>query len=290
MLSSICAVMLPACLREQVPANYYTFTDDTIASFLEKNSDDFSTFIDILKKAKVWGEMQTYGTYTCFAPTNEAFSRYFEEKGIGSVDDLDYAECDTIARTHLLDRSYYTTDMVEGAFPTPNRLDRYLSFSCDSDSVTGRIYYLVNKDSRMIARDDTVQNGVMQIVDRVVVPSTLMLPELIEQDSTVSIFYNALVLTRMCDSLEYYQDLTYPTPSYDSITTGVKYHTGDEWEYAIFPEKRYFKYTVFAEPNSVYRKHNINNLEDLKKYAKEVYDKSYPNDALYRHSRSSHRL
>lgn len=272
-------LLLASCLNEQSPATYYTFVDDNIASYLEKNSDDFSTFVSILKKARVWGELQTYGTYTCFAPTNEAFETYFAEKNITSVDALTFEECDTIARTHLLDHAFYTTDLVEGAFPTPNRLDRYLAFSCDSDSVTGRIYYLVNKNSRMLERDDTVQNGVIQIVDKVVVPSTLMLPELMETDSTVSIFYSALILTRMCDSLEYYQDLNYPCPSYDSITTGVLYHTGAEWEYAIFPEKRYYRYTVFAEPNSVYNANGIYNLNDLIKHAKEIYDESYPNDA-----------
>ena len=278
-LSSALAMALTSCFMEQSPETYYTFLDDNIASYLEKRSDDFSIFIDILKKANVWGELKTYGTYTCFAPTNEAFLTYFAEKDIPSVESLDFKECDTIARTHLLDESYYTTDLLEGAFPSPNRLDRYLSFSCDSDTVTGRLYYLVNKTSRMLERDDTVQNGVIQIVDKVVVPSTLMLPELIEQDTALTMFYWALVTTRMCDSLEDYQDLTYPTPSYDSITTGVRYHTGDEWEYAIFPEHRYFKHTIFAEPNSVFRAHGIYTTDDLVKHAKEVYDKSYPADA-----------
>lgn len=278
-LAAFLVLVTASCFEEQAPSSYYTFLDDNIASYLEKNSEDFSTFIDILKKARVWGELSTYGTYTCFAPTNDAFEEYFREKDIVSVESLTFEECDTIARTHLLDFAYYTSDLIEGAFPTPNRLDRYLAFSCDSDTVTGRIYYLVNKTSRMLERDDTVQNGVIQIVDKVVVPSTLMLPELMAQDTAISIFYNALVMTRMCDSLEYYQDLTYPTPSYDSITTGVLYHTGDEWEYAIFPEKRYYKYTVFAEPNSVFRKHGINSLSDLIAHAKQVYDESYPNDA-----------
>ncbi|MBO4500123.1 MAG: fasciclin domain-containing protein [Bacteroidaceae bacterium] len=274
-----------SCLREQAPETYYTFLDDNIASFLEKNKSDFSMFIEVLQRAELWGELQTYGTYTCFAPTNDAFNDFLEEKRIEkkrdryTLDSLTFKECDTIARTHLLDRCYYTTDLVEGAFPSPNRLDRYLAFTCDSDSVSGRIYYMVNKTSRILERDDTVQNGVIQIVNSVIVPSTQMLPDLIKGDTAVSIFYSALIETRLCDSLVKYKDDTYPTPSYDSITTGVKYHTGNEYEYAIFPENRYFKYTMFVEPNSVMRAHGIKNLEDLKRYAKEVYDESYPLDA-----------
>ena len=61
-------------------ATYYTFEDHTISSFLEENGVyDFSYFIEILKKAHLWGEMATYGEYTCFAPTNEAVEQYLKE-------------------------------------------------------------------------------------------------------------------------------------------------------------------------------------------------------------------
>ena len=46
-----------------------------------------------------------------------------------------------------------------------------------------------------------------------------------------------------------------------------------------YPDHRYFKFTAFVETDSVYRAHGINNLDDLKRYAKEVYDESYPEDA-----------
>lgn len=271
---------LISCVDSLNPATYYTFKDDTVASYLEKNEEDFSSFIEVLKRAKVWGEMRTYGEYTCFAPTNEAFEIYLQENNLSSLDELTDLECDTIAQTHILNQAYFTTDLVEGAFPSPNRLDRYLTFSCDSDTLdNNKLFYRVNKTARMLQRDDTVQNGVMQIVDRVIEPSTLTLPYLMKSDTAISIFYEALVLTRMCDSLEDYTDENYRTPGNDSCTTGVPYHTGNENEFAIFPEKRYFKFSAFVEPNSVYRAAGINNIEDLIEYAKKIYDESYPNDA-----------
>lgn len=273
-------VLCLSCVDEYAPGSFYTLTDDTVASYLESNSDDFSSFIEVLKRAKVWGEMRTYGTYTCFAPTNEAFEIYLQEKNLSSTEELTDKQCDTIAWTHLLDHTYFTTDLVEGAFPSPNRLDRYLTFSADSDTLMGnKLFYRVNKTARLLQRDDTVQNGVVQIVDRVIEPSTLTLPFLMKADTTISIFYAALVETGMADSLEDYTDELYRAPGGDSTTIGVRYHTGNEWEYAIFPEKRYFKYSVFVEPNSVYRAAGIYNLEDLKRYAKQVYDESYPADA-----------
>ena len=275
--SAVLASLLAGCFDEQHPGSYYTFTDHTVASYLEENSDEFGLFIDILKKAQIWGEMATYGEYTCFAPTNQAVENYLVEKDYECVESIPKLVCDTIALTHLLNAPYYTTDLVEGAFPSPNRLDRYLSFTCDS-AEDGLRYY-VNKDSWLMQMNDTVQNGVVHIVDRIIEPSTLMLPELIEKDTAVSIFYQALMLTHMNDSLEKYLDENYRTPSGDSCITGVYYHTGNEWEYAIFPEKRYFKYTALVETNEVYRAAGINCLDDLIAYAKQVYDESYPLDA-----------
>jgi hypothetical protein len=57
-------------------------------------------------------------------------------------------------------------------------------------------------------------------------------------------------------------------------TSGSALYTRSFW-----PEKRYFKYTAFVEPDSVYRVHGINNMDDLKAYAKRIYDETFPEDA-----------
>lgn len=185
MFSAISLFIFSSCLDEAHPGTYYTFEDYTIASFLEENGKyDMSHFIEIMKKAKIWGELATYGNYTCFAPTNEAVEIYLREKGYPSVSAIPNNVCDTIAMTHLLNSPYFTTDLVEGAFPSPNRLDRYLSFSCGMGP-DSTIRYYVNKDSWLQRMNDTVQNGVVHVVDRVIEPSTLMLPQLLANDSTI---------------------------------------------------------------------------------------------------------
>lgn len=283
---SIVFVCMSSCLDEYAPGSYYTFSGNTIASFLEnEKNNSFTSFIYVLKRAGLWGEMQTYGSYTCIAPTNSAFESYLRDKaalkGVDSLrlEDLSVEECDTIAKTHLLSELYFTTDMIEGSFPTTNRLDRYLTYSFGSDSLdNNKLIYFINKTARMIERDDTVENGVVHIVDQVVQPSSDFLPDLLKSDPDISIFYAALVKTHLNDSLIYYKDLSYRAPGGDSCVTGVKYHTGNEWEYAIFPENRYIKFTAFVETNQVYAQRGINSLEDLIEYADSVYHESYPND------------
>ena len=40
-----------SCLDEIAPGNYYTFTGETVAGFLDNKNQDFSSFIYVLKKA-----------------------------------------------------------------------------------------------------------------------------------------------------------------------------------------------------------------------------------------------
>ena len=146
----------------------YNGATGSVRNFYEDNSHGkFLPVFDVYGPVTLPGEMATYGEYTCFAPTNEAIEQYLREKGYASVADIPDIVCDTIGQTHLLNNPYFTTDLVEGAFPSPNRLDRYLSFSCDSGP-GGTPRYYVNKDSWLMRMNDTVQNGVVHVVDRVI--------------------------------------------------------------------------------------------------------------------------
>lgn len=285
----VIAISQQSCLDEYAPGNYYTFTGETVADFLSNREESFSSFIEVLKKAGLWGEMRTYGEFTCLAPTNEAIDIYLAEKNLSSVSELSVKECDTIAKTHIIGYAFYFADMVEGALPFPNRLDRYLIYTYDTLTEADREIYgenksylcKINRSATLLERDDTVQNGVMHIVDRVIQPSNSFLPDILKKDSTISIFYQALVLTGMTDSLVKHMDETYLEPGEDSCTIGYfrEVTSSGESENKIWPEKRYFKYTAFIEPNSVYQAYNINNVTDLANYAKQIYDESYPEDA-----------
>ena len=77
-----------SCLDEIVPGNYYTFTGETIADYLENRDSIFSDYIYCLKSAGRWGEMSSYGDYTCFAPTNSSFQKVFDEWGVENIEGL----------------------------------------------------------------------------------------------------------------------------------------------------------------------------------------------------------
>ena len=284
---------LSACVDndDDVPMNYYSSTKMTAAEFLEDRPEMFSEFIGILKRTPYFSMLSTYGTYntagllkyTLFAPTNEGIDRYLKSMGYSSIDQIPVATCDTLARTHIIKQgAFFTTDLSEGALPELNMADSYIVLSSDSDVTNeNKLIYYINKNSRVVEYNDSVTNGVVHVLNNVISSSSLLLADKIAEDPTLTLFNEALHLTGMADSLVKYIDETYSCGD-DSVHTGVMVRcTSGSALYtrSFWPEKRYFKYTAFVEPDSVYRVHGINNMDDLKAYAKRISDETFPEDA-----------
>jgi uncharacterized surface protein with fasciclin (FAS1) repeats len=276
---------------DDVPMNYYSSTKLTAAQFLEERPEQFSEFIALLKRTPYFSMLSTYGTYssagllkyTVFAPTNEGVANYLNRMGYSSIDDIPAATCDTLVRTHIIKKgAFFTTDVSEGALPELNMDDSYIVLSSDSDvNNNNRIIYYINKNSRIIERDDSVTNGVVHVLDNTISSSSMLLPDKIEEDSILSLFSQALKLTGMCDSLMKNLDESYFCGE-DSVNTGTMERcTSGSQQYTrtFWVGKRYFKYTAFVEPDSVYHRYGIYTIDDLKEYAKKIYDETYPEDA-----------
>lgn len=279
-----------SCFEEQHPGTYYTFTGYTVASFLESRPDNFSEFVKVLKKANLWSELSTYGFYTCFAPDNNAVNRFVHERGelagktYDSVDDLPKSDCDTLAWTHLLEMTCYVAEMVEGSFPKVNMNDRFLMLSFDSVSATAQgdtIHKLtrrINKLSSLVEYDDTVENGVVHVIDRCIDFSGDYIFDIIDNDRNTILFSEALKLTGLQDSLKIWYDDKYHIGD-DSIDIGVPLTSAGNNYTVYYWEKKKTCFTIFVEPDDVYSANGIDSLEALIDYAKTVYDQVYPEDS-----------
>ena len=268
-----------SCSDDPDSSNYYTFTGEMVSDYLDNRPELYSEFTEILHRSGMYGMMATYGTYTCFAPTNDAIDRYLKEHGYSSVADLPKEECDTLSWNHIIASTFFTTDLSDGNIPTANMNERFLSFSCDTNSTSGNILYYVNMASKLIVRDDSVENGVVHTLDRVIQPSSSYLPEKLLEDKNVSLFASALTLTGLADSLYEYFDLDYYVDP-DSVFKPIPFHRSGESDFRMYyPEHRMKRFTVLVETNKVFAEAGINSLDDLKAHAKEVYDEMYPEDA-----------
>ena len=98
-----------------------------------------------------------------------------------------------------------------------------------------------------------------------------------KKDSTISLVYSAMKLCHLDTLMRDYKDESYHL-SVDSIDQWYPQATAVEVDMVGYMEHRYFGFTGFIEQNDVFAAHGIHNLDDLKAYAKAVYDEVYPED------------
>jgi len=272
---------------DDVPMNRYTAEKMTAAQFLTENESRVGDFITLLKRTSYFAMLSTYGDYTVFAPNNEAFAKYMATNSYNSIDEIPLAVCDTLVRTHIIKtKAYFTTDISEGSLGM-NMAETFIELSINTDAENNNaVVHFANKVARMVEYDDSVTNGVVHIVNNIIPRTSDKLPDVIKADSTVSIFAEALFMTGLADSLMAYEDKSYPEWGADKASQDSAY----TWNLSLkckaegadpiqWVQKRYFKYTAFVEPDSIYKKYGIKNVSDLEAYAKKIYDEVYPEDA-----------
>ena len=131
-----------SCTDEPDAENFYTFTGEMMSDYL-KNRAQYSDFKTIVERAKLMDLLATYGQYTCFLPSNEAVQQYLKEHNLSSIDQLSDAECDTIARTHLIANMYSTYEMATfRTIPTMNMMGRYLSTTPGLDNDSNAVIFV----------------------------------------------------------------------------------------------------------------------------------------------------
>ena len=247
---------LVSCSDDPGVENYYTSTSEYATDYLQGN-DQYSMYVQILQRAtgakgnlRLVELLASYGSYTVFAPTNDAVKMFLASKGVSSVDELPKEDCDTVALNSIIETAYFTTDVSDGTYPQSNMLDQYLTIRSDSDLVSNpgqvTLAMYVN-DARLIQTDDSVSNGVVHTVDRVVLTSTQMISEFIDEDENCSLYAQALKATGVDKLMLEYEDETYSvgSDSIDWTNDALVLPTASESDNVAYMEHRYYKYTFF---------------------------------------------
>jgi len=260
---------------EIAPESYYTFTGDRLGEYLQKNPGQFSLFVELLERSNVIGLLNAYGYYTCFAPTNEALETYFDQKGIAGISDLDQDDIEKIVKDHIIVGFVITTDeFIEGRLPQLSMSNRYISTSFASFQ-EGTPVIMVNRTSPILESNIEVHNGVIHAIGEVLKPTEKTLVEAIEEDEKFTLFASALKITGLDKKLVLIEDKSYNRSDYYYANDGVV-RLG---VLMTLPDFRKYGYTALMESDETYRLHGIENLDDLRQYARTVYDVVYPGDA-----------
>ncbi|WP_340114836.1 fasciclin domain-containing protein [Maribellus mangrovi] len=266
--------VLPSCNSDDIGDNYYTFTGETVGQYITNRPENYSEFAKILEKTEVMGLLNSYGDYTCFLPDDIAMMRYYESKGASSVDDFTDEELKKIAYNHIIKDFEITSDQfAEGFLPNLTMSGRYLDISIETG--TNNIIYRVNTDSEVLKKDIELHNGVVHAIDNAISPTENTLEEAISQDEKYSLFYEALVATGLNEKLTPIKDDSYDWTDFED-EDDIPYGAG--WIITV-PRERKYGFTALMESDATFAENEINNLDDLKAYAKQVYDAKYPEDA-----------
>lgn len=183
-----------------------------------------------------------------------------------------------IAKNHIIEMGYKTTDIYDGAFPMSTMNHRFTTVEWTTNEA-GQVFPLLNNSARIINQDLEMENGYIQVIDAVLSPSNKLLPELIEAQQSFRIFCDAMKLTGV-DSLLNIYDLD---PDYDNTLTGPSLDS--ETSTSPYPKEKKQKYTVLIEPDALYNSNGIYNLEDLKAFAEKWYGTEAQND--YRNDKNA---
>ena len=212
-----------------------TTKDVNIVDYLRQKPDEFSSIVQILDKTDISSYLNAYGAYTFFVPTNDAIKNYLTETGKASIDALTVDELKQMVRLHLIQDTLRTTDFDDGKMPRITMYGQYLITG--AANISGVTRTIVNRRALITVPNISLANGVVHIIDKVLLPATKTTAQIIEADTRYSIFTQALKATGYYDTLNV---ITNDTAS------------------------RYKWLTVLAQSDSVFNSVGINSFDDLK--------------------------
>ena len=126
--------------------------------------EDFSILTEALVKADLVDALNQSGELTVFAPTNEAFNKLFNKLGVDGVSDLSKKQLTPILLNHVVKGQVMASDVKSGEVSTLNEKSS-LNIDKSADGVK------INKSSNVIKTDIKASNGVIHVIDAVLVPA-----------------------------------------------------------------------------------------------------------------------
>lgn len=250
LILSVLGTVFYSCTQQKYAER--TDTQVNILGYLQNDPDNFSEILDILKLTGNDVFIGTYGTYTFFAPTNDAVDMYLQQLGVNSVDEVNMEDLQDLVRLHLIDQTISTSSFTDGKIPTPTMLGQYLTTGAKNEN--GETKITVNKVARITNANIEVGNGIIHVIDHVLPKATKTLSEKIASEDDLSLFNEALKATGWDEKLD--QPVTYDEDSIPSYLT------------------------VFAQTNEVFQEAGINSLQDLEDKYSQTGNPMDPEDSL----------
>jgi transforming growth factor-beta-induced protein len=195
-LSLITGVLFfSSCEKEEDPP--MEPDQDMPMSIAEIASDDpnFSTLVEALIKTDLASTLSGSGTFTVFAPTNDAFEALFSSLQISGLDDLSADALTPILLYHVLGETTTSSMFSDGYYsslsPAQGRnVSMYIS-TFNGVSINGA--------AMVTTADIEASNGVIHVIDAVLMPPTVV--DLAVQNGNFETLVSAVVGAELAETL-----------------------------------------------------------------------------------------
>ena len=237
--------MLTQLSCEEVPKKFETkYNRVNIATWLYENEDQYSNFIQIMEASDLTDALSSYNPngdrYTLFLPSNEAFKKFFEEsEDFNNMQDLlaNIEFTNALSRYHVVNRRIATNDFPLGALQDTTIGGNILTIAYiqGEDST----YFKINNRAFVEKEDLEMANGVIHVLDNVLIPIVYSGFEWLKENKDYSLFTEILELTGLDDTLGIF-------------ITDEQGRIKNNW------------YTLLVEADSIFNKHELYSIDDLK--------------------------
>jgi transforming growth factor-beta-induced protein len=175
------------------------------------DAGQFTILIEAAQKAGLADALSTTEGITVFAPTDDAFKMLLADLGATSLDDIPVADLTNILLYHVIGSKAMSTDLKSGYFPTlsksgDNNMSMYINVG---DGVT------INKNTKVTAADITAKNGVIHVVDKVILPPSVV--NIALDNDNFTILVQAVVKAGLVDALSGKGPFTVFAPTNDAF-------------------------------------------------------------------------
>ena len=134
---------------------------------IASGNPNFSILVDALTRANLAETLDQEGSYTVFAPTNEAFMNFLDDNGFESLDDVPVATLTQVLLNHVVSGTNLSSGLTTGYVKT---------LATGSASSTNTLSMFINTASgvrlngvsSVTSADIIADNGVIHVVDAVI--------------------------------------------------------------------------------------------------------------------------
>lgn len=158
--------VLTSCEKEETPMKV---SDMTIAQYAVSDNN-FSLLVQALTRADLVDALSGEGNFTVFAPTNAAFTQLLSDLGLSSVNDIPVATLKSVLLYHVLGEEKKSNMLSAGYYTTISPAQSsYMNLYV---SLTGGVK--INNSATVTAADVDVRNGVIHVINEVLLPPTVV--------------------------------------------------------------------------------------------------------------------